>query len=536
MGGNNICPDCTSSTIVCGSTNTITGTLSTECTIGAGYNNLIKDSPSATIVGGIQNTIENSNAGSIGGGQENQVTGDFAVVGGGSQNIASGQGSVIPGGQKNKASGEFSIAFGRKAEAKDDRSLVINLQEGGKKLQSDGASTFSAAATRFIFQIGQVKAVLDSTSILELDAVLNPSGGRRTLRSTTHSMMTPTRIRELIQEQKKKHKEQQDTVSKLQQELTSLVDGENHHQVRGHELELELELELKDLQEEDSGRLLEPGNFATEEQGKKNKASGAYSVVNGGEKNKAKGDFSVIGGGLKNSAFKTSATVGGGEKNKATGFAAVVAGGKANVANGDYSFIGGGKLNKCLVSGHSSIGGGSKNTILEDSPFSFIGGGSTNQIKGKLNFIGGGEGNKINGDWASIPGGYKNMATGDYATAMGWNALAEEKLSMAIGLQVDATKFVRGTQVGDWILRAELIEFRIDDKSVVLTAQNIKKFKNILKGTRRRRMEATSEEEQTLLIELEEFEELVDYQEIGIEELEGGIQDFHRDHEEANEI
>merc|ERR1712238_70469 len=287
------------------------------------------------------------------------------------------------------------------------------------------------AATRFIFQIGQVKAVLDSTSILELDAVLNPPGDRRTLRSTTHSMMTPTRIRELIQEQKKKHKEQQDTVSKLQQELTSLVDGENHHQVRGHELELELELELKDLQEEYSGRLLEPGNFATEEQGKKNKASGAYSVVNGGEKNKAKGDFSVIGGGLKNTAFKTSATWGGGEKNKATGFAAVVAGGKANVANGDYSFIGGGKLNKCLVSGHS-----------------FIGGGSTNQIKGKLNFIGGGEGNKINGDWASIPGGYKNMATGDYATAMGWNALAEEKLSMAIGLQVDATKFVRGTQVG----------------------------------------------------------------------------------------
>merc|ERR1712238_438109 len=346
------------------------------------------------------------------------------------------------------------------------------------------------AATRFIFQIGQVKAVLDSTSILELDAVLNPPGDRRTLRSTTHSMMTPTRIRELIQEQKKKHKEQQDTVSKLQQELTSLVDGENHHQVRGHELELELELELKDLQEEDSGRLLEPGNFATEEQGKKNKASGAYSVVNGGEKNKAKGDFSVIGGGLKNSAFKTSAT----------------------------------------------IGGGSKNTILEDSPFSFIGGRSTNQIKGKLNFIGGGEGNKINGDWASIPGGYKNMATGDYATAMGWNALAEEKLSMAIGLQVDATKFVRGTQVGDWILRAELIEFRILDKSVVLKAQNIRNFQNILKGTRRRRMDATSKEEQTLLIELEEFEELVDYQEIEIEELEGDIQDFHRDHEEANEI
>merc|ERR1712238_578854 len=261
---------------------------------------------------------------------------------------------------------------------------------------------------------------------------------------------------------------------------------------------------------------------------------GSFSVVNGGERNKAKGDYSVIGGGLKNTALRHSA-VGGGEKNKAMGFTAVVAGGKENLAKEESIFIGGGEKNKCF-SKSSSIGGGSKNKILDDSPFSFIGGGSKNQIKGKNNFIGGGERNKINGDWASILGGYKNMATGDYATTMGWNALAEEKLSMAIGLQVDATKFVRGTQVGDWILRAELIDFRILDKSVVLTAQNIRKFQNILKGTRRRRMEATSKEEQTLLIELEEFEELVDYQEIEIEELEGDIQDFHRDHEEANEI
>jgi len=200
---NSICQDCTSGTIVGGATNTIKGTLSTECTIGAGVDNRIDDSPSATIVGGEINSIKNSNAGTIGGGKSNQVTGDFAVVGGGQQNIAIGKGSVIPGGRQNKASGDFSIAFGRRAEAKDARSLVMNLQEGGKKLQSDGASTFSAAATRFTFQIGQVKAVLDNTSILELDAVLNPSGDQRTLRSTTHSTMTPTRIRELIQEQKK---------------------------------------------------------------------------------------------------------------------------------------------------------------------------------------------------------------------------------------------------------------------------------------------------------------------------------------------
>merc|ERR1712238_424315 len=184
----------------------IEGKRSTECTIGAGSRNKIENSSSSTWVGGNKNSIKISNAGIIGGGQENQVTGDFAVVGGGQQNIASGKGSVIPSGRENKASGDFSIAFGRRAEAKDDRSLVINLQEGGGTLTSNGKNTFSAAAKRFVFQIGQVKAVIDGTSIDELNAVLNPSGNQRNLRST--HLMTPTRIHELIQEQKMKHEEQ----------------------------------------------------------------------------------------------------------------------------------------------------------------------------------------------------------------------------------------------------------------------------------------------------------------------------------------
>merc|ERR1712238_411997 len=90
-----------------GQNNTIEGEKSTECTIGAGSQNKIKNSPSAIIVGGIRNSIKNSNAGTIAGGEENQVTGDFAVVGGGQKNVASGEGSVIPGGRENKASGDF---------------------------------------------------------------------------------------------------------------------------------------------------------------------------------------------------------------------------------------------------------------------------------------------------------------------------------------------------------------------------------------------------------------------------------------------
>ena len=68
---------------------------------------------------------------------------------------------------------------------------------------------------------------------------------------------------------------------------------------------------------------------------------------------------------------------------------------------------------------------------------------------------------------------------------MGRNTQANQNLCMAIGLQLNEDKFVRANQVGDWILRAELIELRVDgtDKALVLTKKNIKRFRSILKGT-----------------------------------------------------
>merc|ERR1712028_52822 len=158
-------------------------------------------------------------------------------------------------------------------------------------------------------------------------------------------------------------------------------------------------------------------------------------------------------------------------------------------------------------------------------------------MKGEYGFIGGGEKNQVEAKWASALGGSKNLATGNYATAMGQNAQANQNLCMAIGLQLKEDTFVRANQVGDWILRAELIELRVDgaDKALVLTKKNIKKFRSILKGTHRRRLEAKSDKEQNLLTELDESEDLVEYQEVVIEELEGDIQDFYRDLHEANE-
>merc|ERR1712194_147614 len=123
-----------------------------------------------------------------------------------------------------------------------------------------------------------------------------------------------------------------------------------------------------------------------------------------------------------------------------------------------------------------------------------------------------------------------------YATAMGRNAQVNQNLCMAIGLQLNEDTFDRANQDGDWILYADIIELRVDgtDKALVLTKKNIKKFRSILKGTHRRRLEARSDEERNLLTELEESEDLVEYQGVEIDELEGGIQDFYRDLQEAN--
>merc|ERR1712161_152237 len=248
------------------------------------------------------------------------------------------------------------------------------------------------------------------------------------------------------------------------------------------------------------------------------------------------GSLSVVGGGQKNTASDTM-SVGGGEKNKAAGQTWVVGGGEENETKGGFTFIGGGEKNKCLSS-FSSVGGGSENQVRQASPFSFVGGGFKNKMKGEYGFIGGGEKNQVQAKWASGLGGYKNLAKGNYATAMGQNALANQDLCMAIGLQVNAKKSVRANQVGYWVLRAERIELRAGagkEDTLVLTKKNIKKFQNILKGKRRRRLEARSDEERILLTKLEELEDLVEYQEVEIDELEGDIQDFYRNLQEANE-
>ena len=78
---------------------------------------------------------------------------------------------------------------------------------------------------------------------------------------------------------------------------------------------------------------------------------------------------------------------------------------------------------------------------------------------------------------------------------------------MIIRLQLEGNTFARANQVGDLILRAESIELRVDstNTTVVLIKNNIKKFKIVLNGTRRCRLE------ENLLTVLEKLVDLVEY-------------------------
>ena len=105
-------------TIGGGEANTAT---SDYATIGGGASNTADFL--ATIGGGTHNTAAGSRA-TIGGGEVNTATGYAASVGGGYYNSATGNRATIPGGMENTAAGAFSLAAGRQAQANHDGSFV----------------------------------------------------------------------------------------------------------------------------------------------------------------------------------------------------------------------------------------------------------------------------------------------------------------------------------------------------------------------------------------------------------------------------
>ena len=82
----------------------------------AGGNTNIASGNAATISGGTTNTANNASA-TIGGGNSNVASGNSSTISGGLSNAASATGATIPGGRDNTASGTYSSASGYGAAA-----------------------------------------------------------------------------------------------------------------------------------------------------------------------------------------------------------------------------------------------------------------------------------------------------------------------------------------------------------------------------------------------------------------------------------
>ena len=120
-----------------GNVNTIGGGYSNEIrnvfasVIAGGYDNTITGTMDSAIViaGGVQNKIEDSQYGFIGAGASNTITNsNGGVIVGGLANTLNGRNSFIGGGQENVVSGEFAVALGSFAKIKEghDGSFVFS--------------------------------------------------------------------------------------------------------------------------------------------------------------------------------------------------------------------------------------------------------------------------------------------------------------------------------------------------------------------------------------------------------------------------
>ena len=97
---------------------------------------------------------------------------------------------------------------------------------------------------------------------------------------------------------------------------------------------------------------------------------------------------------------------------------------------------------------------------------------------------------------------------------------------MAIGLELDSSRYAWATQKGDFLIRFQMIESRTgrnqDGSSkgtLILNENNIAAFKRLVEGATRHREEAQTEEELNLLTELEDLEDTNDEYSNEIEDI-----------------
>jgi hypothetical protein len=150
--------------------------LGTASTIGGGYGNLISpDGGSGTIGGGQQNQITaltgtNLNLATIGGGYNNKVTLGGGTVGGGNSNTASGFDATVPGGNSNLAQGGTSFAAGYRAKALNNGCFAWADSSVNLDFICNANNAFTARATGGVYFVTAVNGTGAATAGVQLAA------------------------------------------------------------------------------------------------------------------------------------------------------------------------------------------------------------------------------------------------------------------------------------------------------------------------------------------------------------------------------
>merc|ERR1712238_627791 len=157
--------------------------------------------------------------------------------GGGTFNTASGFASVIIGGSNNTASGKYSIAMGFNADAKKDRSLVINLNKKGDTVSSNKKGEFLVNSDSFTLQIGKKDVTIDKKNIQNFKNLLTDdrrhlehinNNKQQVIIEELHKQLNVQQVinnqqEERIVEQEERINEQQEQINELHRMLIDFV-------------------------------------------------------------------------------------------------------------------------------------------------------------------------------------------------------------------------------------------------------------------------------------------------------------------------
>jgi hypothetical protein len=315
------------------------------------------------------NTIIYSNVDTIIGGSGNSLSGDASVILGGVNNILNGSNSFIGVGVGNKVSGvDSSILNG-----------ILNTITGNDNTIINGSGNRITSGFFSLIGNGFQNEIYDSNSFIA-------NGEYNKIYKANIPSYLP----------------QNGTFSFIGGGFSNKISGAQHSFIGAGETN-QVNNSYSFLGAGTSNKI--NGYYSFVGAGGGNEANGPLTFIGTAAGSKIYGELSAIVNGESNTINDNYSFIGAGENNIISKDYSVIVGGVNNEISGQYGFIGGGRTNKIIgLSEASTIVGGRRNLIAQNSTNGFIGGGTDNTVSGTYSSILAGQENKIYSSYSNAIG------------------------------------------------------------------------------------------------------------------------------------